>query len=64
MVLGLLLDTVLSHMDTFTIVQDIPDEVVTRALHLWDDKVSSVPKFLPVLRIRRYSFDTDPDPAF
>jgi hypothetical protein len=40
MVLGLLLDTVLSHMDTFTIVQDIPDEVVTRALQLWDDKVS------------------------
>jgi hypothetical protein len=43
---------VLSHMDTFTIVQDIPDEVVTRALQLWDDKVSTLPKSVPVLRIR------------
>ncbi len=39
-VLGLLLDTVLHHMDTLTITQNVSDTVVTLALQFWTDKAS------------------------
>jgi proteasome activator subunit 4 len=40
-VMGMLLDTVLRQMDTFMIEQNVPDQVVERALDLWTDMVRS-----------------------
>ena len=52
MVMGMLLDTVLRQMDTLTIQQNIPDQVVELALELWTDKASHLSPILLILLIQ------------